>query len=66
MMSIAPPLKIGEVARRTGLTARTLRYYEEIGLLPPTGRLGGGHRVYTGDDLARLYRICVLPSSAPR
>lgn len=59
-MSPSTPLKIGEVARRTGLTARTLRYDEDIGLLAPTGRLPGGHRVYTGDDLARLYRICVL------
>ena len=59
VMSTAPHLKIGEVARRTGLTARTLRYYEDIGLLAPTGRQGGGHRVYTANDLARLYRICV-------
>ena len=53
-------LKIGEVSRRTGLTTRTLRYYEEIGLLVPSGRLAGGHRVYTTDDLTRLYRICLL------
>lgn len=60
VMSTGPHLKIGEVARRTGLTARALRHYEDIGLLAPTGRLAGGHRVYTSDDLARLYRICVL------
>ncbi len=53
-------LKIGEVARRTGLTVRTLRYYEEIGLLDPSDRLAGGHRVYTMSDLARLYRVCLL------
>jgi len=53
-------LKIGEVSRRTGLTARTLRYYEQIGLLEPSGRLAGGHRVYTTEDLSRLYRICLL------
>ncbi|MEP6797947.1 MAG: MerR family transcriptional regulator [Lapillicoccus sp.] len=59
-MSPAPQLKIGDVARQTGLTARTLRYYEDIGLLAPTGRLPGGHRVYARADLARLYRICLL------
>jgi DNA-binding transcriptional MerR regulator/uncharacterized glyoxalase superfamily protein PhnB len=55
-----PWWKIGQVAARTGLTTRTLRYYEELGLLVPSGRLAGGHRVYTGVDLARLYRICLL------
>jgi DNA-binding transcriptional MerR regulator len=53
-------VKIGEVARRTGLSVRTLRYYEEIGLLPPTERLSGGHRVYDRADLERLYRIGLL------
>ena len=59
-MSTTRELKIGEVVRRTGLTARTLRYYEDIGLITPTGRQAGGHRVDTAEDLARLYRICVL------
>ena len=53
-------VKIGEVARRTGLSVRTLRYYEEIGLLPPTERQAGGHRVYDRTDLERLYRIGLL------
>ncbi|TWP36658.1 MerR family transcriptional regulator [Leekyejoonella antrihumi] len=53
-------LKIGEVARRTGLTRRALRYYEQLGLLGPAERLTGGHRVYSRDDLLRLYRICLL------
>lgn len=40
-------LRIGEVARRTGTTPRTVRYYEEIGLLPAPGeREPGAHRVY--------------------
>lgn len=52
-------MKIGEVSRRTGLTERTLRYYEELGLLE-TARAGGGHRVYDGAALARLYRIRLL------
>lgn len=52
--------KIGQVAERAGLTTRTLRYYEDLGLLTPSARLASGHRVYTGADLARLYRICLL------
>ncbi|OZD01291.1 hypothetical protein CH275_21555 [Rhodococcus sp. 06-235-1A] len=50
---------IGDVARRTGLTERTLRYYEELGLLAPD-RDGGGRRRYDGGDLDRLYRIRLL------
>lgn len=50
---------IGDVARRTGVTERTLRYYEELGLLAP-GRDGGGRRRYDGGDLDRLYRIRLL------
>jgi MerR family transcriptional regulator, thiopeptide resistance regulator len=48
------------VSARTGLTARTLRYYEELGLLLPPERLAGGHRVHASDDLRRLYRISLL------
>ncbi|MDZ7931985.1 MAG: MerR family transcriptional regulator [Rhodococcus sp. (in: high G+C Gram-positive bacteria)] len=50
---------IGDVARRTGVTERTLRYYEELGLLAPD-RDGGGRRRYDGGDLDRLYRIRLL------
>ena len=53
-------MRIGDVARRTGLTVRTLRYYEEIGLLPPSERLAGGHRVYGEDDIRRLHRVNLL------
>lgn len=49
--------KVGELARRTGLSVRTLRYYDEIGLLSPSRRTEGGHRLYTGDDVVRLQRI---------
>ncbi|HEU5230540.1 MAG TPA: MerR family transcriptional regulator [Ktedonobacteraceae bacterium] len=48
---------IEQIATRTGLTKRTLRYYEEVGLLPPTGRTEGNYRRYTEDDLQRLERI---------
>jgi DNA-binding transcriptional MerR regulator/uncharacterized glyoxalase superfamily protein PhnB len=52
-------LTIGEVARRTGMTERTLRYYEELGLVDP-GRDDGGRRRYDGATLARLYRVRLL------
>lgn len=49
--------QIGEAADRLGLTHRTLRYYEEKGLLPPPSRMDGGFRLYSEADLARLGRI---------
>lgn len=49
-----PRLKIGEVARRFGLNVRTLRYYEDIGLLPASGRTESGYRVYGDEDVERL------------
>ena len=60
MVDKSEQLRIGEVARRTGLTVRTLRYLEEIGLLPPSERLAGGHRVYGDDDVRRLHRVNLL------
>jgi MerR family transcriptional regulator, repressor of the yfmOP operon len=48
---------IEQVAARTGLTKRTLRYYEEVGLLPPTGRTEGNYRQYSEEDIQRLERI---------
>ena len=47
-------LSIGETARRTGLSADTLRYYEKIGLLPRVARDPGGRRRYDERDLSRL------------
>lgn len=47
-------MPVGEVCRRTGLSARTLRYYEELGLLPGVRRRAGGRRVYGADELERL------------
>jgi len=49
--------QIGEVCQVTGLTPRALHYYDEIGLLVPTERLAGGHRLYTAADLERIARI---------
>ena len=48
---------IEQVAAQTGLTKRTLRYYEEVGLLPPTGRTEGNYRRYNDADIQRLERI---------
>lgn len=50
-------LRIGEAAARVGVSSRTLRYYEELGLLTPSGRTPGGARRYTDDDIARLEHI---------
>ncbi len=47
-------LQIGQVAGRTGLSLRTIRFYEETGLVRPTSRTEGGFRLYSEDDVARL------------
>jgi DNA-binding transcriptional MerR regulator len=47
-------MQIGEVAERTGLSLRTIRYYEEVGLVRPSSRTSGGFRLYTEVDVARL------------
>lgn len=53
-------MKVGELARRTGLTVRTLHHYDAIGLLRPSLHTGSGHRLYTEADVARLQQICSL------
>ena len=50
-------LQIGEAAERAQLTQRTLRYYEEKGLLNPPTRMDGGFRLYSADDMERIDRI---------
>jgi len=52
--------KIGELARRAGLTVRTLHHYDELGLLCPAERSRAGYRLYSEEDLARLTRILLL------
>ncbi len=54
------PFRIGEVADRLGVSTRTLRYYQEIGLLDPAGSSEGGNRRYSEADIARLERILEL------
>ena len=50
-------LKVGDLARRTGLTVRTLHHYDEIGLLKPSGRSEAGYRLYSQADVQRLHGI---------
>ncbi len=55
------PLRIGDVARLAGTTPRTIRYYEEIGLLPETpARPSGQHRLYTAAEVQRLREVMRL------
>jgi DNA-binding transcriptional MerR regulator len=61
MSAVAGRLRIGELARAAGTTPRTVRYYEEIGLLPEAEeRLSRAHRTYTEADLERLRQILRL------
>jgi DNA-binding transcriptional MerR regulator len=53
-------LKIGELAKRTGLTVRTLHHYDKLGLLSPSGRSEAGYRLYNQTDVMRLYRVLAL------
>ena len=53
----AVTMHIGELAEKTGLSLRTIRHYDEVGLLKPSGRTDGGFRLYTQHDLSRLMLI---------
>jgi DNA-binding transcriptional MerR regulator len=55
-----PQYRIGEVAARTGVSTRTLRYYQELGLIDPAGASPGGSRRYSDADIARIERILEL------
>jgi DNA-binding transcriptional MerR regulator len=52
-----PPWKVGELAKRTGVSVRTLHHYDEIGLLSPSHRSPSGYRLYTEVDVQRLQQI---------
>jgi MerR family transcriptional regulator, repressor of the yfmOP operon len=59
--STEPSLRIGDVAKLAGTTPRTIRYYEEIGLLPPSpARESGQHRLYTESEVERLREVMRL------
>jgi DNA-binding transcriptional MerR regulator len=53
-------LKVGELARRTGLTVRTLHHYDQLGLLKPSLHTESGYRLYTRGDVARLQQVLSL------
>ncbi|MFF5263718.1 MerR family transcriptional regulator [Actinomadura viridis] len=53
---------IGDVARRSGVSARMLRHYESLGLVRPAGRTGAGYREYSGEDIRRIFHIESLRS----
>lgn len=53
-MAPIPPLMIGDLARRTGTKVNTIRFYEDIGLLPPAARTAAGRRTYAEGDVRRL------------
>jgi DNA-binding transcriptional MerR regulator len=62
-VSAGAPLRIGDVARLVGTTPRTIRYYEEIGLLPEApARPSGQHRTYTEAEVERLREVMRLKS----
>jgi MerR family copper efflux transcriptional regulator len=52
--------QIGEVAEMVGLSLRTIRHYEEVGLVPPSGRTAGGFRLYTDSDVERLRLVKLM------
>ncbi len=56
-MATSTTLKVGELAKRTGLTVRTLHHYDEIGLLSPSRRTSSRHRLYEAPEIARLQQI---------
>ncbi|NYH89655.1 MerR family transcriptional regulator [Actinopolymorpha rutila] len=53
---------IGDVARRSGVSARMLRHYESLGLVRPTGRTEAGYREYSGEDIQRILHVEILRS----
>src|SRR4051794_32532723 len=59
-----PLLKIQEVSAETGLTPRSIRYYEEVGLVEPAARSEGAYRLYDASDLERLRTIKELRDEA--
>ncbi|KQR64127.1 MerR family transcriptional regulator [Arthrobacter sp. Leaf337] len=56
-MTAKTTMHIGDLAQRTGLSLRTIRHYDDVGLLPATARTDGGFRVYSEDDFERLMVI---------
>ena len=59
-MTMKNKMRIGELAEQAGVTPRTIRYYEDLGLLGPSEREGQGFRYYTETELTRLKKIDYL------
>src|SRR5690625_1306517 len=55
-------ISIKELTKQTGVSVRTMRYYDEINLLPPAGKTEGGHRLYSEKELKKLQEIQFLKS----
>ena len=53
-------LRVGQLAKRTGLTVRTLHHYDELGIVSPRRRSAAGYRLYGEDDVARLLQVVLL------
>jgi DNA-binding transcriptional MerR regulator len=53
-------MRVGDLARATGLTVRALHHYDELGLVVPSGRSRAGHRRYDAADVRRLYQVVAL------
>jgi len=53
-------LRVGQLAKRTGLTVRTLHHYDELGIVAPRRRSAAGYRLYGEDDVARLLQVVLL------
>lgn len=53
-------MKVGELAKKTGISVRTLHHYDEIGLLVPSGKTEAGHRIYLDPEIKRLQQIMSL------
>ena len=62
-ISLTKPIRIGDLAKRTGKTVRALHLYEELGLLQPLSRSKGGFRLYSPGAVARVDWICKLQSA---
>lgn len=52
--------RVGDVAERTGLSVRAIHYYDQIGLVTPSVRTDGGHRIYSDHDVERLCAVALL------
>lgn len=60
MLERAPQFSIGQLARRTGIPVRTIRFWSDAGVLPPSGRTESGYRLYDAEDVARLELVRTL------